>query len=174
MAGPSKPFGTISEKGKPALVAAFMNNAFGNHFVIVAQDGDPKNLTAGNLKLQYPGDKQGDKVTLASDKVTAVRPGKADGDFQIDYEDGKGRSTTLTHLASQNKYMLEGKDQVSLTRLKSAAEFGGTYPDEKTDKRNRIPVTLAVGLQQAGIQHGLTCDVRTEARVKLSCPAPGK
>lgn len=174
MAGPSKPFGNLSEKGKPAVINAFVNNAFGNHFVVVAQDGDPANLAASNLRLQYLASKQGDKVTLASDKILGVRAGRAAGDFQIDFEDGQGRKTTLTHLASQNKYALEGKDQISLTRLKPAAEFGGTYPDERTDKLNRIPVTLAAGLQQAGIQHGLTCDVRTEHLAKLKCPAPGK
>ena len=172
MAGPTKIFTPIAEKGKPAVVSAFLNNAFGNHFALVAQDGDATNLTRENLRLVYPGDRQGDKISLANDKITDIRTGGAAGDFQIDFADGKGRKNTLTHLATQGKYQLEGTDIIPLTRLKPAAEFGGKYPDEKTEKRNRIPVTLATGLEQAGIQHGLTCDIRTERNTQLRCPPP--
>jgi len=179
MAGPAKKFGELGEKGKPAVVAGYLNSAMGNHFVVVAQDGDTKNLTAANLRIQYPVERNGEKVTLGSDKITGVRVGAvgetgSKSDFEIDYLDGKGRPGTLSHSASANKFEIRGAQRIPLQKLASAADFpGGEYPNEKTDKLNRIPVMLAAGLEQAGVTHNLKCDVRTEYRSKMNCPKPG-
>lgn len=179
MAGPAKKFGEPGEKAKPAVVAGYLNGAFGNHFVVVAQDGDTRNLTASNLRIHYPVERNGDKVTLGSDAVTGVRVRTlgetgAKSDFEIDYKDGKGRPGTLSHSASTNKFEIVGAQRIPLQKLASAADFpGGAFPNEKTDKLNRIPVMLAAGLEQAGITHTLKCDMRTEYRSQMNCPKPG-